>query len=93
MIENGRICIICTAGGWNIVARIDEIGPEWIVLGPRLTVIRWGTTDGLEQIFRGPTSETKLSAVTRGKGMILLVNALRIDEVDQGTWGARLGLK
>lgn len=54
------LCILAADRGWVFVGHVTEQGASFLLRDSR-TVIRWGTTKGLEELAeKGPLANTKL---------------------------------
>lgn len=80
---DGNIGIIIARFGWVYIGFIERQG-EVVKLTNARSIIEWGTTRGLEELAKGPTSRTKLSDPSTVKvpwfGVVAEV------DVDQTAW-------
>lgn len=54
------LCILAADRGWVFVGQVTEQGDNFLLRDSR-TVIRWGTTKGLEELAeKGPLTNTRL---------------------------------
>lgn len=55
------MCILAADRGWVFVGKVCEEGDNFVMTDSR-TVIRWGTTKGLEELAdKGPLTNTRLA--------------------------------
>lgn len=80
---SGTIEIVVARFGWVYVGYVERQGEE-VKLTKARTIITWGTSNGLEELCKGPTKSTKLSDPATVKvpwfGVVSRV------EVDQAAW-------
>lgn len=85
-----KTSIIVGQRGFVWVGRV-EYGSDDVVLYDSRTVIRWGTSDGLEELAaKGPLQNTKLSARAPSTRRIHRLAVVQDIECEEGPWASAL---
>ena len=80
----GDIKIVVADRGFVYVGHIDESDPAFVKLTNAHNIRVWGTTKGLGELVKGPTSSTKLDRV--GSIRIPARAVISIIDVEQESW-------
>lgn len=76
--------IVIGQRGWVFVGRYSVDGDE-VILTDAKCIRRWGTTRGLGELVKGPTSKTVLDAA--GTVHMHRLAVVATIEVDEAKWG------
>ena len=80
--------IVVVQRGWVHVGDVQREGDE-VVIRRAKTLRRWGTTNGLGQLYSGPTKDTVMD-----EGGTIRLHPLMIvqqHDVDETAWASHLG--
>lgn len=55
------LSIVVADRGWVYIGRVEQEA-DWLTIMDARQITRWGTTNGLNELVGGPTSNTKLGA-------------------------------